>query len=148
MKCKGQKNYFVILKLDAMKVKKGAVLPIGLSAISSDAKCFGFFIRKNWYCRTFRAVHAQMHGRFISAAFFPTLEYVAERRKIAKKPENIWEMIHRGGYPEMQDKEKRMECVLCCLHEDLYGEGCLGVGGSTGLKHFQVTSDCHCCRDR
>lgn len=38
--------------------------------------------------------------------FLPTFEYAAERRKTVKKPENIWETIHRGGYPELQDKEK------------------------------------------
>ena len=34
------------------------------------------------------------------------MEYVTERRKSVKQPENIWEIIHRGGYPELQDKEK------------------------------------------
>ena len=38
--------------------------------------------------------------------FIPTMEYVMERRESVKKPENIWEIIHRGGYPELQDKEK------------------------------------------
>ncbi len=38
--------------------------------------------------------------------FLPTLEYVMERRKSVKKPENIWEIIHRGGYPELQDSDK------------------------------------------
>lgn len=38
--------------------------------------------------------------------FMPTLEYAAERRKTAGKPENIWEMIHRGGYPELWQREK------------------------------------------
>lgn len=38
--------------------------------------------------------------------FLPTLEYVIERRKSVKKPENIWETIHRGGYPELQDSDK------------------------------------------
>ena len=38
--------------------------------------------------------------------FLPTLEYVAERRKSLQKPQNIWEIIHTGGYPELQDKEK------------------------------------------
>lgn len=38
--------------------------------------------------------------------FLPTMEYVAERRKTVKKPENIWEAIHKGGYPELQDNDK------------------------------------------
>lgn len=35
--------------------------------------------------------------------FLPTLEYIQERNKTAKKPDNIWKIIHRGGYPELQD---------------------------------------------
>lgn len=37
--------------------------------------------------------------------FVPTLEYVKERAKTAKAPANIWEIIHRGGYPQLQDPE-------------------------------------------
>ncbi len=45
-------------------------------------------------------------GDSFNRRFLPTLEYVTERRISAKKPENIWEMIHRGSYPELQEKEK------------------------------------------
>lgn len=38
--------------------------------------------------------------------FLPTLEYVTERRRSLQKPENIWEIIHKGGYPELQDENK------------------------------------------
>ena len=38
--------------------------------------------------------------------FLPTMEYVTKRRKSVMQPENIWEIIHKGGYPELQDKEK------------------------------------------
>lgn len=37
--------------------------------------------------------------------FLPTMDYVAARSKTASSPENIWEIIHRGGYPALQDKE-------------------------------------------
>lgn len=37
--------------------------------------------------------------------FLPTMEYVKERNKDAKNPGNIWKIIHRGGYPEMQNPE-------------------------------------------
>ncbi|MGN1117223.1 MAG: ATP-binding protein [Acutalibacteraceae bacterium] len=36
--------------------------------------------------------------------FVPTVEYVKERSKTAKAPKNIWEIIHRGSYPELQDE--------------------------------------------
>lgn len=38
--------------------------------------------------------------------FVPTMEYVAARQKTAQAPINLWEMIHRGSYPEMADSEK------------------------------------------
>ena len=37
--------------------------------------------------------------------FLPTMDYVTARSKTASSPENIWEIIHRGGYPALQDKE-------------------------------------------
>ncbi len=33
--------------------------------------------------------------------FLPTMEYVLERKKTVNKPENIWNIIHKGGYPEL-----------------------------------------------
>ncbi len=38
--------------------------------------------------------------------FLPTMEYVTERRKTVQRPVNIWEAIHKGGYPELQDQDK------------------------------------------
>jgi len=37
--------------------------------------------------------------------FLPTQEYVMERNASAKNPENIWKIIHRGGYPELQNPD-------------------------------------------
>lgn len=37
--------------------------------------------------------------------FIPTMEYVQERNNTAKMPSDLWERIHRGGYPELQDSE-------------------------------------------
>ncbi len=37
--------------------------------------------------------------------FLPTAEYVRERNADAVKPGNIWGIIHRGGYPEMQNPD-------------------------------------------
>lgn len=45
-------------------------------------------------------------GDSFNCHFLPTMEYVAERKKSVKQPENIWEIIHRGGYPELQDRDK------------------------------------------
>lgn len=38
-------------------------------------------------------------------AFKPTVEYIQERKHSVKPVENLWEMIHRGGYPELQDSD-------------------------------------------
>ncbi|MDY2960648.1 MAG: ATP-binding protein [Hornefia sp.] len=37
--------------------------------------------------------------------FKPTIEYIQKRKHSAKAPENLWKMIHRGGYPELQNNE-------------------------------------------
>lgn len=37
--------------------------------------------------------------------FLPTLEYIKARKDTAKQPKNIWNIIHRGGYPELQNQE-------------------------------------------
>lgn len=33
--------------------------------------------------------------------FLPTMEYISERRETVNRPGNIWDMIHRGGYPAL-----------------------------------------------
>ena len=40
-----------------------------------------------------------------SLPFLPTMEYVQARGKTAQAPKNIWEIIHRGSYPELQNPE-------------------------------------------
>lgn len=37
--------------------------------------------------------------------FLPTMEYVKERSANATNPGNVWRLIHRGGYPELQNPE-------------------------------------------
>ena len=38
--------------------------------------------------------------------FLPTMEYLKERRKTANRPDNLWKMIHRGGYPALSDPQQ------------------------------------------
>ncbi len=35
--------------------------------------------------------------------FIPTLEYIQSRKGTANKPDNIWQIIHRGFYPELRN---------------------------------------------
>ena len=37
--------------------------------------------------------------------FVPTMDYIKERSQSVIMSTNIWERIHRGGYPELQDPE-------------------------------------------
>ena len=40
-----------------------------------------------------------------NAPFLPTMDYIKARNDTVKIPKNIWERIHRGGYPELQDPD-------------------------------------------
>ena len=43
----------------------------------------------------------EIQGDAFSAPFLPTMDYLLARQETVKKPENIWEIIHRGSYPEL-----------------------------------------------
>ncbi len=45
----------------------------------------------------------EIMGNSFTGPFLPTLEYVKERKDDAQNPGNIWNIIHRGGYPGLQD---------------------------------------------
>lgn len=47
----------------------------------------------------------EIKGDSFNRSFVPTMEYVQERSKSVKAFDNIWEVIHRGGYPELQNPE-------------------------------------------
>ena len=47
----------------------------------------------------------EIKGDSFNRSFVPTMEYVQERSKSVKPFDNIWEVIHRGGYPELQSPE-------------------------------------------
>ena len=47
----------------------------------------------------------EIKGDSFNRSFVPTMEYVQERSKSVKSFDNIWEVIHRGGYPELQNPE-------------------------------------------
>ncbi len=47
----------------------------------------------------------EMCGDAFDMPFLPTMNYILERQKTVQKPDNIWNIIHRGGYPEMQNPD-------------------------------------------
>lgn len=46
----------------------------------------------------------EIMGDPFNTRFLPTMDYILERQKTVKAPENIWEIIHRGSYPALQDE--------------------------------------------
>ena len=47
----------------------------------------------------------EIMGDAFNKPFLPTVEYILERSKTAKTPKNLWKIIHRGSYPELQDED-------------------------------------------
>ena len=48
----------------------------------------------------------EINGVEYNRHFIPTDEYIKEREKELKKYENIWDIIHKGSYPELYDVER------------------------------------------
>lgn len=47
----------------------------------------------------------EINGDSFAQPFLPTAAYIAERQKSAVPPPNIWDVIHRGSYPALQQPE-------------------------------------------
>ena len=45
----------------------------------------------------------EIDGVSFDLPFLPTMDYIQNRSTSVKVPNNLWERIHRGGYPELQD---------------------------------------------
>ena len=43
----------------------------------------------------------EIQGDTFDRPFLPTTEYLVARQKTVQRPKNIWEIIHRGSYPEL-----------------------------------------------
>lgn len=50
------------------------------------------------------SLREMMKSAFVQP-FLPTLEYIQLRKNEVQNPGNIWNIIHRGGYPELQKDE-------------------------------------------
>ena len=66
----------------------------------------------------------EIKGDSFNRPFVPTMEYVQERSKSVKPFDNIWEVIHRGGYPELQNPEVDWSVfyssyIKTCLERDV-----------------------------
>ena len=47
-----------------------------------------------------------MHVLYTFQHFIPTDAYIKEREKEIVKYDNIWEIIHKGSYPELYDIDR------------------------------------------
>ena len=47
----------------------------------------------------------EIQGTAFNEPFVPTMEYVQKRSRSAETVENLWEIIHRGGYPALQNPD-------------------------------------------
>ena len=47
----------------------------------------------------------EIQGDPFNRRFLPTMEYILERQKTVRMAENIWEIIHRGSYPALQNRD-------------------------------------------
>lgn len=47
----------------------------------------------------------EIAGDQYNKPFLPTMDYINERGRSAKPQKNIWQIIHRGGYPELQNPD-------------------------------------------
>lgn len=47
----------------------------------------------------------EIQGSAFNEPFLPTMEYIQKRHPGVKTPENIWGIIHRGSFPELQNPE-------------------------------------------
>ena len=47
----------------------------------------------------------EIQGDPFNRRFLPTMEYILERQKTVRMAENIWEIIHRGSYPALQNSD-------------------------------------------
>lgn len=48
----------------------------------------------------------EIHGVKFNQHFVPTESYISEREKELKSYQNIWEIIHKGSYPELYDIDR------------------------------------------
>ncbi len=51
----------------------------------------------------------EIHGIRFNKHFIPTNEYITEREKELKEYDNIWNMIHKGSYPELYDVDREWQ---------------------------------------
>lgn len=51
----------------------------------------------------------EIHAIDFNRHFVPTDDYINQRGKEIRKYENIWEIIHKGSYPELYDIERDRE---------------------------------------
>lgn len=89
----------------------------------------------------------ELLGDSFDRHFLPTMEYVTARKETVRRPSNLWEIIHRGSYPEMADSEKEWGAFYAD-YVKTYLERDVRIGGSAGSECVQAVYDCGGGADR
>lgn len=101
----------------------------------------------------------EINNDFFNEHFIPTIEYITKRKESVKKIENIWEIIHRGSYPAMQDNsiertsfyasyvktyiERDVRALTAIQDEDAFKKFMVSIAARTGqiLNYSNIASD-------
>lgn len=51
----------------------------------------------------------EIHNIRFNKHFVPTTEYISEREKELKEYDDIWELVHKGSYPELYDVDREWQ---------------------------------------
>ncbi len=91
--------------------------------------------------------------------FIPTLEYISKRQKTVKGADDIWDIIHRGSYPALQDKmvdwsafysnyvktyiERDVRQLTAVQDEDAFRRFMISIAARTGevLNYTNIATD-------
>lgn len=86
-----QRGMFILSGSQKLELMKG--ISESLSGRVSISELLGLSLR-------------EIHGVNFNKHFIPTEEYVMEREKELIKYDNLWEIIHKGSYPELYDIDR------------------------------------------
>lgn len=86
-----QRGMFILSGSQKLELMKG--ISESLSGRVSISELLGLSLR-------------EIHGVNFNKHFIPTEEYVREREKELIKYDNLWEIIHKGSYPELYDIDR------------------------------------------
>jgi predicted AAA+ superfamily ATPase len=101
----------------------------------------------------------EIQNDIFNEPFIPSIEYINRRESTLKKVDNIWDIIHRGSYPDLQDKnidwssfyssyiktyiERDVRNLTAVQNEDDFRKFMISVAARTGevLNYSNIASE-------